>query len=285
MGKTTMFVFDCSTPAAPAPVAVFRLNADGNGTFGYGKSYLQRPDAFSLDPRHLPLKDEDQPLQRQPDGSFGVISDAGPNAWGAKLTAYLLRKEKKPLPRNPVEWFLQSKHFGSGCLAFSPRPDEPPGLGDVPVRASDLNARLLDAVSRYLTDPEYKLDEATVQLLFPGSDLGGLRPKTIVMYDGQEYIAKFDRPDDLYDVPAAEYATLRLAHHAGITVPNFELMDIGGRSVLLVERFDRTEEGNRIHYISANSILRPKPLSPDKREYKTSYSYAAIAEALRPRKG
>ena len=283
MAQTTMIVFDCGTPAAPVPIARFTLNANGDGLFGYGKRYLGRPDAFSVDPRHLPLLDKDQLLPRQPDGTYGVLSDAGPNAWGAKLTAYLLRKDHKPLPGNPVEWFLQSKHFGSGCLAFAPRPDEPPRLGEVPVRSSDLSARLLEALKIYLTDPDHKLDDETIQLLFPGSDLGGLRPKTIVMHDGHEHIAKFERPDDLFDVPAAEYATLRLAHMAGINVPNFELIPVGDRSALLVERFDRTEDGKRIHYLSANSILRPQPLSPDQREYRTSFSYAAIAEALRPK--
>jgi serine/threonine-protein kinase HipA len=98
-----------------------------------------------------------------------------------------------------------------------------------------------------------------------------------------EHIAKFSRPDDLFDVPAAEFATLMLAHKAGIAVPSFELVDIGDRSVLLVERFDRTRDGGRIHYLSAHSVLRPRPLSPDGREYRSSFSYAAIAEALRPR--
>lgn len=285
MAQTSMVVFDCTSPAEPIPVASFALRGDGDGRFAYGKRYLQRPAAFSLDPRHLPLEDREMLLPRQPDGTYGVLSDAGPNAWGAKLTARLLRQEGKPLPANPIEWFLQSKHFGSGCLAFAASPDEPPRLGDIPCRSSNLSSRFLDALHRYLSDPDPNLDAETVNLLFPGSDLGGLRPKTIVMHDGVEHIAKFSRPDDIFDVPAAEYATLRLAHLAGIEVPSFELISIGAyeRSVLLVERFDRTDTGQRIHYLSAHSLLRPGPLSPDQREYKTSFSYAAIAEALRPR--
>lgn len=283
MAQTTMVVFDCSTPAAPIPVASFGLRADGNGRLAYGKLYLERPSAFSLDPAHLPLQDGEIAVPRQPDNTYGVLSDAGPNAWGAKLTARLLRKANKPLPENPVEWFLQSKHFGSGCLAFAPSSNAPPQLGQVPCRSTDLSARLLSGLDQYLSEPDSDLDAETINLLFPGSDLGGLRPKTIVMHDGIEHIAKFSRPDDVFDVPAAEFATLQLAHLAGICVPSFELVQIAGKSVLLVERFDRTETGNRIHYLSAHSILRPKPLSADSREYKTSFSYAAIAEALRPR--
>ena len=283
MAQTTLIVFDCSTPAVPMPVASFGLTANGDGRFAYGRRYLERRDAASIDPWHLPLQGKEQPLPRQPDGTYGALSDAGPNAWGARLTARLLRKDKKPLPANPVEWFLQSKHFGSGCLAFAPSPDAPPQLGDIPGRSTDLSMRLLMALDRYVQDPDRDLDAETVNLLFPGSDLGGLRPKTIVMHDGIEHIAKFSRPDDVFDVPAAEFATLMLAHKAGITVPSFELLGIGERSALLIERFDRTSDGNRLHYLSAHSVLQPKPLSPDHREYKSSFSYGAIAEALRPR--
>ncbi|GAB3468249.1 type II toxin-antitoxin system HipA family toxin [Massilia terrae] len=281
MAPATMFVFDCSTPSTPIPVGSFDLKADGDGLFTYGKTYLQRRNAFSIDPRHLPLRGDEMQLPRQPDNTYGVLSDSGPNSWGTNLTARLLRKVHNPLPRNAVEWFLQSKHFGSGCLAFVATPHSQLLLGKVQVRSNDLSPRLFDALDDYLTDPDQALDAETVTLLVPGGDLGGVRPKTIVMHDGQEHIAKFSRPDDLYDVPAAEYATLRLAYMTGITVPNFELRSIGTRSVLLVERFDRTEDGGRIHYLSANSFLRPKPLSEDRREYQTSFSYAAIAEALR----
>lgn len=63
-------VFDCSKPAAPIPVASFGLKADGDGRFAYGKHYLTRPEAFSPDPRHLPLQDKEIALPRQPDNTY-----------------------------------------------------------------------------------------------------------------------------------------------------------------------------------------------------------------------
>jgi len=64
-------------------------------------------------------------------------------------------------------------------------------------------------------------------------------------------------------------------------VPSFELVHIRDRSVLLLERFDRAD-GERIHYASAHSFLDPRPMSADGREYVTNFSYAGIAEILRP---
>ena len=278
---TSCIVFDCSDPQHPVPVGRFTLDRLGNGRFGYGLKYLDAADAFALDPIHLPLQVPELAVPRRGDGTFGVLSDAGPNAWGAALTLKLLRQSNQPAPRNPVEWFLESGYYGSGCLGFSPDPATPPQLSqDIPTSQA-LTASMLTELDAYLTDPAANLDTDIAHLLFPGSGLGGIRPKTVVMHEGAEHIVKFSRPDDLFDVPAAEYATLRLATMAGIDVPEFELVRIRDRSALLIERFDRSN-GRRIHYASAHSLLDPRPLSADGREYVTSFSYASIAEVLRP---
>lgn len=68
-------------------------------------------------------------------------------------------------------------------------------------------------------------------------------------------------------MPVAEYATLRLAYLAGITVPSFELVEIEARTALVIERFDRTETGARIHYLSAYSLLNPPVVQGDYSHY------------------
>jgi serine/threonine-protein kinase HipA len=282
MPITACTVFDCTNPAMPVAIAGFGLDGNGDGHLGYGVRYIARTDAFPLDPIHLPLSKDVHLIARHQDGSYGVLSDAGPNAWGMKLTGSMYRKQGQALPVTPVEWFLKSWHYGSGCLGFSEHHSVMPDPGVPPSPISALSARLLDTVEALTADPDTDLDEEAVRLFFPGGSLGGVRPKTVVMHDGIEHIAKFSRLDDRFDVPAAEYATLRLAHMAGINVPDFELVRIGDRSVLLVARFDRTPEGNRLHYMSANTLIGIDVLSSDRREYKTSYSYPGIAEAMRP---
>jgi serine/threonine-protein kinase HipA len=282
MPATSCVVFSCADPENPIPIGRFALDDAGQGRFGYGLKYLKREDAFELDPVHLPLTSSEISVPRRNDDTFGVLSDAGPNTWGAQLALRLLRESQMPPPGNAIDWFLTSGYYGSGCLGFSSDPQMPPHPGPVPSSSASLSGRILRALDAYITDPDAHLDVETATLLFPGSSLGGIRPKTVVMHEGREYIAKFSRPDDRFDVPAVEYATLRLALDAGVDLPDFELKEIKGRSVLLVERFDRTGDGRRIHYISAHSLLNPAHLSPDGREYKTSFSYAGIAEVLRP---
>jgi serine/threonine-protein kinase HipA len=275
-------VFLCADPANPIPVASFALDSKGDGHFGYGLRYLEREDAFPLDPLHLPLSVEPHLIRRPNDSAYGILSDAGPNSWGMRLTSSIFRKQRRALPATPVEWLLQSWHYGSGCLGFSAAPDILPDSGISPAPLAALDKRLLSVIGNLAVHADTALDDEAVRLMYPGGSLGGVRPKTVVLHDGMEHIAKFSRQDDRFDVPAAEYATLRLAHMAGIHVPDFELVDIDGRSVLLIERFDRTKASTRLHYMSARTLVDIDTLSPDGREYKARYSYAGIAEAMRP---
>lgn len=274
-------VFSCQNPEKPIPVASFALDRAGVGYLGYGRHYMNRPDAFAIDPLHLPLSAEDLKIPRHKDGTYGVLSDAGPDAWGVKLTSSLFRKQKRPLPATPIDWLLQSWHYGSGCLGFAPNAQTPPHPGVKPAPVAALDKRALSAIESLTSDDETELDDEIISLINPGVSLGGVRPKTVVMHEGMEHIAKFSRLDDKFNVPAAEYATMLLAHRARIDVPEFELIPVADRPVLLVCRFDRTSEGRRIHYMSAKTLVNIDTLSPDGREYKTKYSYAGIAESMR----
>lgn len=280
MQETSCAVFDCTNPDAPYPVASFALDPNGDGLLGYGHRYIHRPDAYPLDPVNLPLSGIPIEIPRHKDGTYGVLSDAGPNAWGFKLTSSVFRREKRELPRNAIEWFLNSWHFASGCLGFSKHHTISPENIYQAMSVHDLDSRLLRVIEQLAADPDTQIDHEAKSLLFPGGSLGGVRPKTVVMFEGKEHIAKFSRPDDRFDVPAVEYASLRIAHSAGVSVPDFELITLEGRSVLLVDRFDRTIDGRRRHYISANSLLGIDEVTD--KMYLTKYSYAGIAEALRP---
>lgn len=281
MPITQCTIFDCKDPQSPIAIASFGLDDHGDGHLAYGHRYIDQAYASAIDPLHLPLAKTAHVIPRHKDGSYGVLSDAGPNAWGVKLTSSIYRKNNTPLPATPVEWFLKSWHYGSGCLGFSENKSIMPLTGVTPCRVEELHTRQLDLIEALSKDPDTELDEEAVRLFFPGGSLGGMRPKTVVMHDGIEHIAKFSRHDDRVDVPTVEYASLRLAHAAGIDVTDFELIHVGERSVLLVARFDRTPDQKRIHYMSAHTLVNINGLSFDQREYKTTYSYAGIAELMR----
>lgn len=79
---------------------------------------------------------------------------------------------------------------------------------------------------------------------------------------------------------AWEKVALELAARAGITVPASSLLNLAGRSVLVVDRFDRTRDADggpagRVGYVSAMTMLQ----STDGEQG----SYLEIAEAIETR--
>ena len=86
-------------------------------------------------------------------------------------------------------------------------------------------------------------DEPFRQALTSIFSVGGARPKAMIELDGQQWIAKFPKADDVWDEPLVEHATMTLAEKAGIGVASTKTLKIGSISVLLVKRFDRDEIG------------------------------------------
>lgn len=135
---------------------------------------------------------------------------------------------------------------GSGPF-LAPDDTGVPALTDLPA--------LLDLASRADSDT---VDLPDLQrLVRVGSSLGGARPKAHVLgEDGRISIAKFPSADhDTWNVMAWEKVALDLAESAGIDVPRSKLFDLAERSVLVVDRFDRTGSGDRIGYVSAMTML------------------------------
>ena len=74
--------------------------------------------------------------------------------------------------------------------------------------------------------------------------------------DGSLWIAKFPSRYDEIDVGAWEMVIHDLAKKCGLNVPPAKLIKLSeNRSTFLSKRFDRDEQGNRIHFASAMTML------------------------------
>lgn len=179
MSATSCIVFSCADPHNPVPVGRFAIDDAAQGRFGYGLRYLERQDAFELDPIHLPLTQAEIAVPRRNDATYGVLSDAGPNAWGTQLALRLLREADEAPPRNLIEWFLKSGSYGSGCLGFSSNPGTPPHPGPVPSSSRVFRENTLHALDAYVADPDAHLDANTATLLFPAVAWGAYALKPL----------------------------------------------------------------------------------------------------------
>jgi serine/threonine-protein kinase HipA len=131
--------------------------------------------------------------------------------------------------------------------------------------------RLMEAARKI--EARQELDQDIRDLFAPGASLGGARPKASIRgTDGKLRIAKFESTRDEWDVELWEYVAFKIAHAAGIRAPAVEYTTVGGKSVLLLDRFDRGEGNQRIPYLSAMSMLNYNDGEHG--------SYLEIAEAL-----
>ncbi len=91
----------------------------------------------------------------------------------------------------------------------------------------------------------------------PGSSLGGARPKASVLDENKNLcIAKFPSRKDDYDAGLWEHFSHILAKNAGINAAKTRVISTNDKyHTLLSRRFDRREDGKRIHFASAMTLL------------------------------
>jgi serine/threonine-protein kinase HipA len=229
--------------------------------FEYDGAWLDAPEAFSLEPALTLTRGAFAP----PAGSatFGSIGDSAPDTWGRQL---MQRAERRLAQREgrKIRTLMESDYLLGvvdvsrlGALRFRwPGDDtfQAPTHEGVPTLI-DLG-RLLQVTERILRDEE---TDADLQLIFaPGSSLGGARPKaSIIDQHGNLSIAKFPKESDPYGIETWEEIALRLAEKAGIRTPRHELINVGGKAIMLSRRFDRNGV-QRIPFLSAMAMMGAK---------------------------
>ncbi|MEO7123618.1 MAG: HipA domain-containing protein, partial [Lacisediminihabitans sp.] len=195
-------------------------------------------------------------------GLPGAFADCAPDRWGRNLItkrerALALEGDRRARTLDDVDFLAGvSDITRQGALRF--RADAGSAFLDpdhvVPkiIRLPVL-MRAAEAAAR---DGDQELAAVKALLEAGTGSLGGARPKAAVQgAKDRLLIAKFPHPDDDWDVMAWEATALDLAKAAGVTTPTYELIQLEGRHVLLLERFDRTASGQRIGYMSAMTLL------------------------------
>lgn len=236
--------------------------------FEYDAGALADPvlGTTQLDPRIALYPGRQHPAQGSE--TFGMFADASPDRWGRMLMQRRLERDKRvgAAPRTArlhESDYLLGVHdaYRVGGLRF--RLDD---AGDFLDNRHDAAAppfvqlRELEAASLALERDEKntakKGDEWLRLLIAPGGSLGGARPKaSVVDPDGRLWIAKFPSVRDEHDVGAWEQVLHALAHACGLNVPESSARRFAyDDHTFLVQRFDRTAEGRRIHFASAMTL-------------------------------
>ena len=274
-------------PGETAPVTAgrFALTVDRRGVpegrFVYGRSYLERPNAVALDPVELKLAPRTYATVAM-GGVFGALRDASPDHWGRRVIQRQLGKAQP----GEMDYLLHSPDDRAGALGFGLH-QTPPAPRRSFNQTLDLATvqRIADALvaDEHLppTGGAQQADHDQVErLMLVGTSMGGARPKAVVEDDDGLWLAKFNRPDDAWNSARVEHAMLTLARACGLLTAQSRVVDVAGRDVLLVKRFDRekTQAGyRRARMVSALTLLRAE----DTFQARDKWSYVLLAEELR----
>jgi serine/threonine-protein kinase HipA len=200
------------------------------------------------------------------DGLHGFLGDSLPDGWGYLLMRKRLAKLSIDIAAlSPLERLALVGNHGRGALVFQPATTPADDIETL-----DLDALAKDATA-LLTGEESRLAD-TLAGLAGGS--GGARPKVHVGFDGQGHISvgqgevaaghtawivKFPAPSDPADIGPIEEAYACMAEAAGLIVSAHRLLAAkSGPGYFATRRFDRPDDGGRLHMVSlAGAIEAP----------------------------
>jgi serine/threonine-protein kinase HipA len=224
------------------------------GEFRYLPEYLDRQDAFALDPIHLPLQAHSFEAGRPHAGIHGVFEDSLPDDWGRRILSH--RHQLSRAQSRPANLLALLGNQTMGALAYTPSTSGPqhPPPAPVTIPATELSA-LMDAARQFeLAAPSAQPDQL-MRLFQAASSPGGARPKVLVDDHGSGWLVKLASSQDRCDMVRIEAASLTLAQAAGLDVPEHRLVKLHGHSGLMLRRFDQTPAGGRRHLISLHTLL------------------------------
>ncbi len=212
-------------------------------------------------------------------GLPGLLADSLPDKFGNSLIdAWLATQGRSADSFNAVERLCYTGSRGMGALEFFPSK----GPKETASRKIEVDAlvKLASDVLNQRSGLDTTLDDPNSlrDILRVGTSAGGARAKAVIAWnrktndvrsgqgkagDGFEYwLLKFDgitgnRDKELADPQgygAIEYAYYLMALEAGIQMSECRLLEENGRRHFMTKRFDRKENGEKLHMLSLSGL-------------------------------
>lgn len=264
--------------------AVTWLEDQSHAVFQYTPEFAA--SGIALSPLVMPPSVAPYAFPELPKPAFkglpGLLADSLPDKYGnALIDAWLARQNRDAASFNPVERLCYIGTRGMGALEFHPT------LLKATRRSRRVEiAALVDLANQVLSMREGmrgvlggKEDHDTLEeILRVGTSAGGARAKAVLAWNAETgefrsgqvpadegftyWLMKFDgvannRDRELADPQGfglIEYAFFRMARDAGINMADCRLHHEGGRSHFMTRRFDRTEDGKKLHMQSLAAL-------------------------------
>lgn len=224
---------------------VFLAEANRKVGLEYSPDWLQQGFALS---ENLPLA-RGAFLPKERDMAAGAVDDARPDRWGERV----IRNLYKPARLSVLEYLYFAGDNRFGALGVAPAPGNYVPRVEGTIASLSSLPDMQRAIAAVLAGEA--VAEPLKRLVQPGPSFGGARPKSLIEMDGAQWVVKFSEGKD-FDTELVEHATMRLAAECGIQAATTRALPLprGGHAVA-ARRFDR-DGAQRLHVISANTVLR-----------------------------
>lgn len=232
--------------ASKIKVGTLALTNDNRVAFQYTNEWVK--NGFSINPFKLPLSMQlffaSSPYFK---GLFGVFADSLPDSYGELLLDRYLKSKNVNI--NELTCLDRLAYVGSSSMGIL---EYIPDLS-IEIDRNDIDFDIIQKECNDLLDS--KEVEHIDELYSLGGSSGGARPKSLIKYEGEDYIVKYSSRFDPKNIAELEYKYMALAREAGIKIPDIKLVTSKlGNKYFLVKRFDRNGD-KRIHMISAAALL------------------------------
>lgn len=216
-------------------------------------------------------------------GLPGLLADSLPDRFGnALIDAWLATQGRRPDSFNAIERLCYTGTRGMGALEYAP------AIGPRTQKATHIEiSHLVNLASEVLTHrsdleasfgDDNSKEEFLRDILRVGTSAGGARAKAVIAWNpeteevrsGQvkvdpgfeHWLLKFDgvsgnKDKELEDPKgygAIEYAYYKMAEAAGIKMNECRLLEENGRRHFMTRRFDRLNDGSKVHMQSLGGI-------------------------------
>lgn len=254
--KEGFYIWRCLPNKESVKVGIFALEQFENGKidniqFKYTDEYLQCKDAIPLDPANTPLTNALQVYETNGRYLPGFIDDCLPDDWGKKILALILK-----IKYIDVLTLLNNHNSTSiGDIIITSSSFKAKPVWGNGIKKDDINRVIENGWNGHL-DLTFDNFQYISMLKTGGSGVGGARPKLLVSDEDGEWLYKFNRSNDLFDMAVAEWTCIEVARKAGLNTPECFIDSVSERKCLKVKRFDISPDGGRFHLLTLNSLLK-----------------------------
>lgn len=203
-------------------------------------------------------------------GIAGVFFDSLPDKHGMPfIDRYFEKQGLKPFEVTLLHKLAFIGDRGMGAIEYVPKEDATAVTSDIAINAKEAYEEMKQGIQS---------DDSSIESLMnirqSVSPIGGGRPKMLVQYNydtkeirlnkkelHQGYIRAIIKFDEIYEgvgsigLTKLEYLFMSMAKEVGINTSEFQLINEGDAKHLLVKRFDRDDNDEKIHMCTAAGLM------------------------------